>query len=123
MEETMPLLTSPISGEPMKQISRYGIEIDICPTTGGVWLDKGELEKLMAMIREAAAQEQSNYSPPPQQQQAPQYQQQQYREPRREERYDQQRYQQSNYDNRQYDNKHGYKKKGRFSDILDIFDF
>lgn len=120
----MPLLTSPISGEPMKQISRYGIEIDVCPSTGGVWLDKGELEKLMAIIREAAAQEQSNYSPPLRQEQVPQYQQKaQHREPRHDERYDQQRYQQPHYDNRQHDHKHGYKKKGRFSDILDIFDF
>lgn len=122
----MPLLTSPISGEPMKQISRYGIEIDVCPSTGGVWLDKGELEKLMAIIREAAAEEQSNYTQPPQQQQQQYPQQSQYREPHRDDnrRYEQQRAPQyQNYDNRNYDHKHGYKKKSRFSDILDIFDF
>lgn len=49
----MPLLISPIDGSPMKQINRYGIEIDVCPTTGGIWLDKGELEKLMAHIKDA----------------------------------------------------------------------
>lgn len=49
----MPLLVSPIDGTPMKQVNRYGIEIDICPTTGGVWLDKGELEKLMAYVKDA----------------------------------------------------------------------
>lgn len=48
----MPLLTSPIDGSPMRQINRYGIEIDVCPTSGGIWLDKGELEKLMVMLRE-----------------------------------------------------------------------
>lgn len=53
----MPLLTSPIDGSPMRQISRYGIEIDVCPTTGGIWLDKGELEKLMAFLKEEAANE------------------------------------------------------------------
>lgn len=121
----MPLLTSPISGEPMRQINRYGIEIDVCPTTGGVWLDKGELEKLMAFIREAAAEEQGNYAHQPQVQAAPQ-QRAAYQEPRREERYD------SRQDNRGYDpryDKHGsdgkypHKKKSRFGDILDIFDF
>lgn len=119
----MPLLTSPIDGSPMKQINRFGIEIDVCPTTGGVWLDKGELEKLMQMIREAAAEEQSNYAPPPPPQRAV------YQEPRREEqRYEQpqyrrdERYDSKRYDDR-YDGKHGYKKKSRFSDILDIFDF
>ena len=53
----MPLLTSPIDGSPMKQINRYGIEIDVCPTSGGIWLDKGELEKLMSFIREQAVNE------------------------------------------------------------------
>ncbi len=62
----MPLLTSPIDGSPMKQVTRYGIEIDICPATGGVWLDKGELEKLMAVIRDTAVQEQVNVQQKPQ---------------------------------------------------------
>ncbi len=61
----MPLLTSPIDGAPMKQINRYGISIDVCPTTGGIWLDKGELEKLMAFIQqEAMAAEQAHVTAP-----------------------------------------------------------
>ncbi len=59
----MPLLTSPIDGSPMRQITRYGIEIDVCPTTGGVWLDKGELEKLMAFLKEEAANERRTHDP------------------------------------------------------------
>ena len=51
----MPLLVSPIDGSPMQQIVRNGIEIDRCPTSGGVWLDKGELEKLLLAVQEAAA--------------------------------------------------------------------
>lgn len=62
----MPLLTSPIDGSPMKQINRYGIEIDVCPTSGGIWLDKGELEKIMSMLQQEAASEQSNFRAPPQ---------------------------------------------------------
>lgn len=48
----MPLINSPIDGAPMRQINRYGIEFDVCPTTGGVWLDRGELEKLIALVKE-----------------------------------------------------------------------
>ena len=51
----MALLTSPIDGSVMRQIRRYGIELDVCPTSGGVWLDKGELEKLVAFIGEEMA--------------------------------------------------------------------
>lgn len=53
----MPLLTSPIDGSPMKQVHRFGIEIDVCPTSGGIWLDKGELEKLMILLREESGTE------------------------------------------------------------------
>lgn len=53
----MPLITSPIDGAPMRQIHRYGIEFDVCPSTGGVWLDKGELEKLIALVKEETLQQ------------------------------------------------------------------
>jgi Zn-finger nucleic acid-binding protein len=43
----------------MRPVSRYGIEIDVCPTSGGVWLDKGELEKLMSIVKEAAEEARS----------------------------------------------------------------
>lgn len=52
----MPLLTSPIDGAAMRQIRRYGIELDVCPTSGGVWLDKGELEKLIALVANEAVE-------------------------------------------------------------------
>lgn len=57
----MPLLVSPIDGSPMKQIIRNGVELDICPTTGGVWLDKGELEKLLALVQEAVTDDEDDF--------------------------------------------------------------
>lgn len=38
---------SPITGEDMKQEVLNGIVIDRCPTSGGIWLDAGELEDLI----------------------------------------------------------------------------
>jgi len=46
----------------MREIERYGVKMDICPTSGGIWLDKGELEKIIMMIRQEALEEQA---PPP----------------------------------------------------------
>lgn len=57
----MPLLTSPVDGSPMKQIQRFGIELDVCPTSGGVWLDRGELEKLIQFIKESAEQDAEHF--------------------------------------------------------------
>lgn len=36
---------------------REGVVIDICPTCRGVWLDRGELEKLLARLGRADADE------------------------------------------------------------------
>jgi len=48
---------------------RQGIEIDYCPNCRGVWLDRGELDKLLERAGQSAA-------PPQQQAPQPQYQQQ-----------------------------------------------
>lgn len=58
---------------------RQGIEIDYCPTCRGVWLDRGELDKLIerAATQAAAPAQSQPYTPPsypPQQHQQPQYQ-------------------------------------------------
>jgi Zn-finger nucleic acid-binding protein len=36
----------------MQKITREGVDIDICPTCKGVWLDRGELDKLLVRERE-----------------------------------------------------------------------
>lgn len=45
-QEEKPRL-SPVSGEPMTQEVLMGVVIDRCPKSGGVWLDAGELERLI----------------------------------------------------------------------------
>lgn len=40
---------------------RQGIEIDYCPNCRGVWLDRGELDKIIE--RSANPQSQSNFNP------------------------------------------------------------
>ena len=60
----MPLISSPIDGSPMREIERYGVKIDICQTSGGIWLDKGELEKIIMMIREEALQDGASQNAP-----------------------------------------------------------
>lgn len=37
----------PIDGSPLVMSERSGIEIDYCPTCRGVWLDRGELDKII----------------------------------------------------------------------------
>lgn len=63
----MPLMSSPIDGSPMREIERYGVHMDICPTSGGIWLDRGELEKIIMMIRQEALAEAgaAAHQPPP----------------------------------------------------------
>ena len=44
----MPLLICPNDGSGMQEVNRNGIQIDICPECRGVWLDRGELERLLS---------------------------------------------------------------------------
>jgi uncharacterized protein len=63
----MPLLLCPNDNGPMQTVQRSGVEFDICPTCRGVWLDRGELEKLLATARQDMASDSSGDGPPPQQ--------------------------------------------------------
>lgn len=104
----------------MREVEKNGIMIDICPSCKGVWLDRGELDKLMADVKEV--REEYNdwyYSDKPSQQHAPQYQQQppQYEQ--------QQGYppQQQYYGDDKYRKHPKYKKKRSVMDMFgDLFD-
>ena len=37
----------------MREVDREGVTIDVCPQCKGVWLDRGELDKLTNGIKEA----------------------------------------------------------------------
>jgi Zn-finger nucleic acid-binding protein len=81
---------------------RSGIEIDYCPTCRGVWLDRGELDKIIDRSLGQPAPAAAPAPPPQQHHQQPQYQQTQYQQP----------YQQQGY----------YKKKRKESWLSELFD-
>ncbi|MGK0689636.1 MAG: zf-TFIIB domain-containing protein [Aquificaceae bacterium] len=33
------------------EVNKYGVLVDVCPYCGGIWLDKGELSKIIEAIR------------------------------------------------------------------------
>ena len=47
----MPLFLCPNDNSQMQKVSREGVDIDICPSCKGVWLDRGELDKLLTQER------------------------------------------------------------------------
>ena len=47
-------MVCPVDGATLTMSERQGIEIDYCPTCRGVWLDRGELDKIIE--RSAAAE-------------------------------------------------------------------
>lgn len=38
----------PLCNVTMREVPRRGVKIDVCPECRGVWLDAGEMEKLLA---------------------------------------------------------------------------
>ena len=51
----MPLLLCPNCNTSTQGVERSGVQFDMCPACRGVWLDRGELEKLMAAAQAEAA--------------------------------------------------------------------
>ena len=105
----MPLLMCPNDNAAMQTLERNGVQFDMCPDCRGVWLDRGELEKLMALehadATAQAAPPQDAYAPRPRE-----YAQPRHDEPRRYKDDDRYRHGQP-----------GHHKKKRF-DLFDIFD-
>ena len=89
----------PIDGTTLVMADRAGVEIDYCPQCRGVWLDRGELDKIIERSAQPV-------------QAAPQQPQQRYEE--RSSGYDRR-------DERKYDKKYYKKKKKNF--LEDLFDF
>ena len=44
----------PVDGSELVMTERGGVEIDYCPKCRGVWLDRGELDKIIDRSAEAA---------------------------------------------------------------------
>ena len=51
----------PVDGTTLAMADRQGVEIDYCPQCRGVWLDRGELDKLIDRAEASAAP----VAPPP----------------------------------------------------------
>jgi uncharacterized protein len=67
----------PTDGTTLVMSERSGIEIDYCPQCRGVWLDRGELDKI---IERSFSQPSQPSQPAPQASRQPQYQQQSYQQ-------------------------------------------
>jgi uncharacterized protein len=107
----------PVDGETLVMADRGGVEIDYCPKCRGVWLDRGELDKIIersldgqepAPAPAAAAQRPAPASPSPVYQREPERPRSEYREHGR--RYDD-------------DDDYRYKHRRKKSFLGEIFDF
>mgnify|MGYP000861697847 FL=1 len=110
----------PVDNETLVMADRSGVEIDYCPKCRGVWLDRGELDKISERslggpaAAPALTPQQAVQSHAPQHA-APVYQ----PEPRSQYREDDRRRRDDDDD----DYRQGYKKKRRESFLSDLFGF
>ena len=96
----------PIDGSTLLLSERQGIEIDYCPQCRGVWLDRGELDKIIE--RAAFAPDQRD----------PDDDRYEYRESRGHERRDDDRYRSSEHGT--YSPPHRKKRRGFLGELFDI---
>ena len=86
----------PVDGAVLVMSERSGIEIDYCPTRRGVWLDRGELDKIIERSETAGAPAPRASAPPPQPE-----------------------YRERGYDDRHYGKPYKKKYKSFLSDLFD----
>ena len=101
----------PIDQTDLVMSERQGVEIDYCPQCRGVWLDRGELDKI---LDRAADQPTTRPAEAPS-----------YGTPPRDARYDEPRYDERRYDDDHYRDSRDprYRKKKRESWLGDLLDF
>jgi Zn-finger nucleic acid-binding protein len=92
----------PIDGTELNLTYREGVEIDYCPKCRGIWLDRGELDKIIELAAAAAGARPAAAAAPPMQ----------VRRDDDDDRYD--------YDD---DDRYPKKKKRSSSFLGDLFDF
>jgi Zn-finger nucleic acid-binding protein len=107
----------PIDGSDLTMTERQGIEIDYCPKCRGVWLDRGELDKIIDRAagpaaqhpapQQAAPQQPSNFAQP---QPGPFSYPERGQDPRR-------------YDDDDRYKQHGYRHRKRKGFLGELFDF
>jgi Zn-finger nucleic acid-binding protein len=85
----------------MQERTKTGVLIDVCPTCKGVWLDRGELDKILIRAREVEREWAEEH---------------QRLEPQRKS------YDDEDYEDRRYTSPGRYHKKRRWTEIFDIFD-
>ncbi|EGD43288.1 hypothetical cytosolic protein [Nocardioidaceae bacterium Broad-1] len=99
----------PIDGVTLVMSERQGIEIDYCPQCRGVWLDRGEIDKIIE--RSVGAPQPGSYQQPRQEQ----------RDERRYEKRERERreYDDDNrYDNRYDNNRRGHHRESWLGDLF-----
>jgi len=67
----MPLLVCANCQVNMQALNRAGVEFDMCPTCRGVWLDRGELEKIIQGARDDEPPSRQQAAPAPHAQKLP----------------------------------------------------
>ncbi len=58
-------MSCPVCSVPLAMSDRQGIEIDYCPQCRGVWLDRGELDKIIERSAAPAPPTALQSAPPP----------------------------------------------------------
>lgn len=100
-------MNCPVCDGKLREVQKYGVTVDICPDCKGVWLDRGELEKIIEMVS-TEGPVQSNE------------QRKEYERPRYEKDNHEHSHEHEHYDEKYKE--HGYQKKRRGSWLADLME-
>jgi uncharacterized protein len=99
----------------MTEVDRHTVMIDVCRNCGGMWLDKGEMAKIVGQMREVEASVDAELNGIQGRERQTQYRPSSYQE-HVDHHYEEKRHGYDHHDD------HGYRKKTGFQKFFDIFD-
>ena len=98
------------------ETAKQGVVLDHCPGCGGIWLDRGELAKIIAQMKQVESSLDAEFRQLHDRRESRESydRRESYDQPHEDRRYDK-------HHDKHYD-KHHYKKKSGFEKLFDIFD-
>ena len=115
------LMDCPRCGSMMTEAQKQGVLIDVCAGCGGIWLDKGELAKVLNYMKEAEQSLDNELNMAGQRDQHASVHRQEYDSHHEDRRYEQE----GRHDDKrryEYDHNYGHRKKMGLQKLFDIFD-
>lgn len=114
-------MNCPVCDAKLREVNKMNVQVDICPDCKGIWLDRGELEKLLEIAAQGGSQSAAPERSEPRREEYRSEERREYRE--HDDHDEKRRYEEHGHNERGGYDSHGRprKKESFLTNIMDMF--